>query len=190
MGTPLARLILGLVLLAVTSAPVDAQEPLSASLMRRLAAAADGYRTGDSVYVVAAYRFPHNVLGVFDSQRAADVVRDSAGTGYGRFGPFVTAADFELPTFVQIKHCRPSLICERLLAVPERDVDSVAVVVYRRSGEPFRSVSRGLEVDAVFFTLQAFDVFAVPHYTMLYGPRRVTVMRDSVVALVRASGLR
>jgi hypothetical protein len=163
----------------------------SAPLLRRLAAAADGYRTGAPVYVVASYVSPYDVVGVFST-------RDSAlrARGYDRssavFGPYVTSLDFDRPSaFLPMMHSRPT-IYKLLDSLPqpawwERDIDSVAITVYHRSRGTWHTVHRGLEGDAVFFSLASIDKFALPYYAQLYGPGYADSLRRSLGAYIRTS---
>jgi len=77
---------------------VGAQErPLTPTLLRRLAEAVDGHRTGNPVWVVVEYRFPNRVLAVHDDRLAAtaDSVRLVSGRAdaLGVLGPFVAPPD-------------------------------------------------------------------------------------------------
>jgi len=87
-------------LMVATAVPgvLDAQsQPMTPTLLRRLAEAVDGHRTGTPVWVIAEYRFPNRVFGVVgDRLRASadsadlDLARDR---GVGIFGPFVAPPD-------------------------------------------------------------------------------------------------
>lgn len=87
-----------LMVTAVPPGALDAQSrPLTPTLLRRLAEAVDGHRTGTPVWVIAEYRFPNRVLAVVgDRVRAEadsadlDLARDR---GIGIFGPFVAPRD-------------------------------------------------------------------------------------------------
>jgi len=193
MATSLGRTLLTASVLVFAALPVRAQEPpLSATLLKRLAAAADDYRTGDSVYAVAAYAFPHNLIGVFPNLEQAQAARRRAGMGYGLFGPFVTAQDFgrRIVLLTRPRHCPGTIFpCYDVRSVGEpetpwfaHDIDSVAVTVFHNSGDIWRSVANGLGVDAIFFTLAAFDKFALPYYSRLYGPAQAAALRDSITA--------
>jgi hypothetical protein len=161
---------------------------LSASLLRRLGEAVAGYRTGSPVYVLASYRYPFNVVGVYSTRDSASAARES--TPHSQvFGPYVTPLDFgRASALVPMRHVRPTIwVFDSLpeTAWQEQDVDSVAITVYHRSRRTWHTVSRGLEVDAVFFTLAAIDKFAMPYYANLYGPAYADSLRRTLGAYIR-----
>lgn len=130
----------------------------SASLLRRLAEAADGFRDGESKFVVAARTFPHKVAGVFDTKERADSVLDSLAADplrYEIFGPFLTEPD-------------------SLATGPEEEVVSVSVTM--KSGK-VRTYD-GTKVDALFWSLPAFDKFVAPYLTSVAGPVYAAEQRE------------
>jgi len=148
-----------LIALAATSfallpTPVRAQpdtgRQVSPTLLRALAEAADGYRTGQPVWVVASYAGPPFVVGVYATRdSAARVARDSAGR-YDVFGPYVAAADQPL-------RGTPTLVG--------------AALTFRMPDGRQVSVNIDLtKVDALFLSMSAVDKFAIPYYARLYGP--------------------
>src|SRR5437016_343889 len=73
----------------IQPAPQDTTTRISAGLLRRLAAAADGYRTGEPVWVVASTYEPYQVEGVYPT--VAEANRRSPSIRGGKvFGPYVT----------------------------------------------------------------------------------------------------
>ena len=81
-------------MVALAAAPLPAQDTtISATMLRVLAEAADGFRTGRPIYLVADRRFPHNVAGPFASRREADRIRADSGATFGVFGPYLTRVD-------------------------------------------------------------------------------------------------
>ncbi len=137
----------------VTQAPVPAataqDSTVSATMLRVLAETADEFRTGSPIFLVAAYRFPHRVLGGFAARSAADSARAAAGSGYGVFGPYLTPAD--------------------PIADSAARVVGVQLEIETPSGRKTVRVSPDT-VDAIFFSESAFDKFAVPYYSNVYGP--------------------
>jgi hypothetical protein len=120
-----------------------------ATLLRRLAEAADGYRDGRDKFVVAAQVFPHNVAGVFSSREEADrTARDSAksANGYAVFGPYRTPPDTNV----------------------SREVDDVDSVVTYLKDKTTRTYD-GDEYDALFWSMPAFDKFVAPYLTFVAG---------------------
>jgi hypothetical protein len=130
----------------------------SASLLRRLAEAADGYRDGQPKFVVAAVEFPHKVLGVFDDSLPADSIAQDSSTSslhFKRFGPFVTVLEPGVDTLLD-------------------NVDSV--VVYHRNEGPKRYL--GKDYDALFWGLPAFDKFVAPYLTQVFRAPHADSIRN------------
>jgi hypothetical protein len=121
----------------------------SASLLKRLAEAADGYRDGQDRFVVAAREFPHKVLGVFPTRAQADSIAADSSTGalhYATFGPYRTPPEPNVSPEVD-------------------DVDSV--VAYYSSGAT--ATYDGKTYDALFWGLPAYDKFVAPYLTSVLG---------------------
>jgi hypothetical protein len=142
-------------------APVQALEvsgdtlAKSASLLRRLGEAADGYRDGKDRYIVADRRFPHKVAGIFRTFAEAQSLANARGGSYGAFGPFRTFDD--PPDY----SAGPS--------------DVLEVIVRRKDGERRYSAD---SVDALFWSLSAFDKFVVPYLAVVYGPQYAAQQRE------------
>jgi hypothetical protein len=155
--------------LALLPTPIRAQpdtgRQVSATLLRALAEAADGYRTGQPVWVVASHAGPPYVVGVYPTRdSAARVARESAGRDV--FGPYVTAAD-------QTRPDSPTLVG--------------AVLTFRMPDGRQVPVNIDLKrVDALFLSMSAVDKFVVPYYTRLYGPGYASRVRG----LMAVSGFR
>ena len=159
-----------------TATSSRASTTITATLLRRLAEAVDGHRSGRPMWVVAAYAFPHEVLGVYpDSAKAAEVGRRP---GFHAFGPFAALPDIPRATsyayatqpcvhyYPTVYNCPDTLIP---IGVASTQVESVSVVVYTTGGALHRASFRGADVDAMFFTMSAIDKFVIPYYTLLYG---------------------
>jgi hypothetical protein len=131
----------------------------SASLVRRLAEAADGFRDGKPRYVVAhrkGDRGHHDVLGVFMTFQEADFMARRAGPEYAVFGPFVTLDD-----------------------PPDEsssEEDVVEVIVRKKNGREVRYSADS--VDALFWSLAAFDKFIAPYLTVVDGARYAAEQRE------------
>lgn len=133
--------------------------PEHASLLRRLAEAADGYRDGRPRFVVAGRRFPHPVAGVFEDAEQADSVVRLLGAdtmNYEVFGPYRAVED------------PPQAV--------ERDEEVAKVIVITRGDDT--TTFDGGEVDALFWSLPAFDKFIAPYLTSVGGPRYAAAQRD------------
>ena len=147
-----------LLLIVACAAPLRSQaapqrsqdEPIPAGMLRVLAEAADGFRTGQAVFFVADRRYPYNIAGTFESRPAAEAARADSGSSYGVFGPYTTPAD-------RIADTSPRVIGVRLTLQTAR-------------GRVFRELDP-TKVDAVFLTPSAVDKFLLPYYTSIYGPK-------------------
>jgi hypothetical protein len=163
--SPARAFLLSLLLAGTAPSALPAQDTtaIPASLLRALAEAADVDRTGRPVYLVADRRFPHYVIGRFETRAQAMSLRADSGSAYGVFGPFVTPADPAPPASAS-KVYRVRLFYRNPQGVVRtKDVDPV-------------------EVDALFMTMSAVDKFMVPYYARVYGPEYAARLRDDVVA--------
>lgn len=144
-------------LACATAGDVGSQEPPpSASLLRVLAEAADGYRTGGPIWIVAGYDPPHQVLEVTDNAEGAQAALREAPPGFGLFGPYVTPAD-DVP-YAQLS------VLEVLIIVGPGDTLSLDPAQY----------------DAAFWSLPAIEKFCVPYYARVYGAERAEDMLNQV----------
>jgi hypothetical protein len=144
-----------------TTTPVEQQDTIlkPATLLRRLAEAADGYRDGRDKFVVAAQVFPHKVAGVFSTREEADrVARDSARSPdrYAVFGPYRTPPDMDVSPEVN-------------------DVDSVVTYLKDKTTRTYD----GDEYDALFWSLPAFDKFVAPYLTFVAGADHAQRQREA-----------
>jgi hypothetical protein len=119
----------------------------SASLLRRLAEAADGYRDGEEHFIVAALEFPHEVDTVVATRKEAENIAASRSTEtqhFVAFGPVSTPPDS--------------------LAPESKEVDSV--MVYQSDGTT--KTYYGDRVDALFWGIPAFDKFVAPYLAQVH----------------------
>jgi hypothetical protein len=168
--------------------------PLSAGMLRRLAEAADGYRTGRTVWVVISRLRPFPVAGVFyDSLTAARIARDSGPASWVST-PVQTPPDFpgREQAFLLIKHCPPTYIpCMpnpdllRLLPRTIAEMDSMTLTFYPHSGPPLHDSFRASDVDAVFFSVAALDKFVIRYYSDISGPDVAAELRRSIIGGIR-----
>ncbi|MEP7228529.1 MAG: hypothetical protein ABI785_14280 [Gemmatimonadales bacterium] len=131
----------------------------SASLVRRLAEAADGFRDGRPRWVVIHRRGDkghHDVRGVFMTFKEASFEAERAGPEYAAFGPFVTKDD------------PPDLSSTK--------TDVVEVIVRQKNGVEKRFSADS--VDALFWSLAAFDKFIAPYLTSVDGVRYAAEQRE------------
>jgi hypothetical protein len=151
-----------------------ANKEVPASLLRRLAEAADGIRNGEPIYYVAELapddNAGHDVLGYFESAEHAfkypPVMNNMLLTSgrYMIFGPYRTDDD---PNY------RPKGIKEVIL-VPER-------------GESVRLC--GKKFDCVFWSLSAMDKFVIPYYASVGDLKKAKKVRDDFIEPVSIAGI-
>jgi hypothetical protein len=172
------------VLMSVT-ARLPAQDsmspPIAVSLLKRLGAAVDGYRTGHNVWVVASLQFPHEVAGVFTRAVAADSEVHRRGDQYRRFGPYYAPPDSGLPTVMMVVPCRKNIdsSCTPLDSMPRDSfairptaidsIQSVTLIIQKKSGRTMRTTVGPNDAEAFFLTMSAVDKYLIPYYTQLYG---------------------
>jgi hypothetical protein len=134
---------------------------VSATMLRVLAEAADVYRTGQPVFLVADYRFPHNVLRAFNSKADAERAKADSAT-YGVFGPYVTAQD----------------------PIPDNAPRIVGIRVSKRDnlGRVTTQNIIPAGADALFLSMSAIDKFVLPYYSKIYGPDFAQKLRDKIHA--------
>lgn len=194
---------LALTLILTRSAPVAraafpierwrSEEPMSAGLLRRLAEAADGYRTGERIWIVARTQEPYQIVGIFtDTVEAAQTKATMQGVDF--YGPFLTQRDFNRRVaLVPVRHRPPTIYSLDSLAswrLPPNplfidDVDSIVVLAYDGRTVAWHGSAPGRDIDAVFFTLAAQDKFVFPYYTSVSGLDVALRMRENVVDYIR-----
>jgi len=149
--------------------------PLTAALLRRLGEAADGYRTGRPVYVVACYDDPRDALRVFEREADALEHLARAGDRFGMFGPFATPVDGSA-SGVPVGEAGASLEA-RDGSAPAGEVVEVVLSLRDDAGAETTIRLDGREHDALFWSMSAIDKFAVPYYTRTDGPEYAAEMR-------------
>ncbi len=159
--------VLASLFLTLSPALAPAQQPaIAAPLLRRLAEAADAYRTGRPVYVVAANTPPYDVVGTFEDTTAAKAAAARAGTAYRVYGPYVTPPDRYRGAPAQVLG-----ITVRI----RRDKDTVTVSVDPR------------KYDAMFWTATSLDKFVIPYYAHVYGAEAAAHLEQSYLTDAAAS---
>ncbi len=162
-------------------------------MLKRLAEAVDGHRTGGLVYVVASLAGDHPVAGVFGDRKEADELLQKLGKGYSRFGPFQAPRDADPGYMVGCVHLRYSSMMRpgSDMCVPPpnearvEDITGVSLLLTRANGRlDTLPLPRG--TDVVFLTLNAFDKFAVPYYQRTLGLEGVTELRTGFAAVYQS----
>jgi hypothetical protein len=149
--------------------------PLTAALLRRLGEAADGYRTGRPIYVVACYDDPRDDLRVFE--READALEHLARAGgrFGMFGPFATPAAGSA-SGQRVREAAAALDVPDGSA-PAGEVVEVVLSLRDDAGAERTIRLDGREHDALFWSMSAIDKFAVPYYAGTDGAEYAAEMR-------------
>ena len=185
--SPALRLVL-VTVLALLPARTGAQQDTSfvptPTLLKRIAEALDGNRTGQRVWVVASRDSLNPVRGVLTDRDQALALARRLGPRYGAFGPYQTAR--EPQSAMIVIGCQHdglhSVFAPRCPGglLPALEVDSMTLVLHRRGGGTQRtSISSG--VDAIFLTLPAIDKFAIPYYARVLGLDAAAAMRADIV---------
>jgi hypothetical protein len=170
--------------LAVQTGPLP-----SPVLLKRLAEAVDGHRTGVAVYVVASYDAKDPLIRVFEKRTDAEkMVQDSSRTGrrLDVFGPYRAASE---PTsalvFFGCQHDGRASFWYPGMCPPEAilklsEIESMAISVRLRTGQT-KSFPLQRTADAIFLSLPGFDKFAVPYYARVLGMDAAMTMRQDIV---------
>lgn len=131
---------------------------MTASLLKRVAEAADGYRSGNEIWIVAATKFPHE-LEVFKIDTEAQEYKKQKSRTHEIFGPFMTGS--------------PTAMSSSRSQIKE-------IVVTLKTGKKINIDPN--ECDSLFWSESAFDKFVFPYYSQLYGVEHAAKMRKETVA--------
>lgn len=166
--------------------PSSESEPLPTTVLKRMAEAADGHRTGEMRYFVYSHEFPHDVEGVFESEEEALAAMNELGPDFGML-PILTDRDiprhvdpayerppllilgFDCPWHEPSSLCRQTDYPEAETTIPFDAIDSTRVQVFH-GGDVFREMVFGPgELDALFLSLSALEKFYIPYLARVYG---------------------
>lgn len=167
------------------SAPLEAQRiPVArvpgAIMLKRIAEAVDGDRSGTQVYVVATYDPTFPVIGVFNNPKAAQNLAAKTGPNAAVFGPYQTLPDLTPPSIMGCVHRRSVMKAD--YCVPPRrplkpnDIVGMTLVITRTQGKP-ESLELPPDTDAIFLTLSTIDKFVVPYYLRTFSLAAVSELR-------------
>jgi hypothetical protein len=175
----------GTIEMASGSPDIQIPEKAPATLLRRLAEAADGFRTGEDIWIVADPLYPHTLLGVYPTLAEAERARDSERPSYGVFGPFQTDPSYALSRDVVLLKCKleGSGWCpnHRRSMFDPRDVIEMSIsitlvdttIVYNFSPDT---------IQAWFISMGAIERFVLPYYIRLNGIDWTNAFNDSLAA--------
>lgn len=165
----------------------------SVLLLKRLAEAVDGTRTGAQVWVVGSYAAPHRILGTFETRATAQALADSAGGWFRVFGPYLTQRDpgkfvawlsrceHDGRTSVMDSLLGRTSICPEIPVFRLDDVDGVTISFRLRGTPDVQTIPVRPGTDAVFFTLSALDKFVFPYYVRILGVEETSAMRERII---------
>ena len=133
-------------------------EPLSASLLRRLADVAEAHPTGQPLYFVLRLAPPHDFMGAFASEHEADDTVAQAGAEFAKFGPYTTEAE---------RHAswRSPLV-------------SINLTIRRPPGGLASALVDPAEYDMAVWSISAFDRFVAPYYAHRIGIEATLKLRQ------------
>jgi hypothetical protein len=173
--------LMGLTAFCATLGSQSPQRP-SAVMLKRIAEAVDGNRTGADVYVVASYEPTNPVLGVFDNPKAAADEAARAGALAAVFGPYQTelastGRDVSVCVHDGFRSVMEGARCPKpQKQLRPQDIASMTLVISRTNGERDTiPVPRG--ADAIFLGLPAIDKFVIPYYLRTLGLAAANDMR-------------
>jgi hypothetical protein len=142
------------------------QFPLSATLARRLAEAADGLRNVNQVFFIAGYAFPHPIKDFPDLPSAQTYFSEKgfSENEYSIFGPYKTTDDVE-----------------KLNLTGVENIEKVDLTIHFKNGDQ-QNVSLPGSIDSIFFNLSSFEKFVFPYYCHLYGVEYAKKLRDNLIS--------
>ena len=155
--------------------------PPDAVMLRRIAEAVDGDRSGGQVYVVAGFDPTNPIIGVFNDPKTATGAALKAGNGATVFGPYQSDLDTTIAQTMTCVHIKTSVMYIRCVP-PGRttqfsDIASLTLIFNRTDGGR-DSVPLPQGADAIFVGGPAIDKFVVPYYVGVIGLTQTTDMRN------------
>lgn len=164
----------------------------NALMLKRIAEAVDGNRSGKQVYVVLSGDPLSQPVGVFPDLKEAYAQSKAAGKGAQLFGPYQTELDpgdnvaaciHVVGSRMQTDRCVPPA-----QTIPWGDVRSLSLMITRLDGQR-DSIPLPSSADAVFLSMASIDKFVVPYYARILGLPAVTMMRQDAQRTFSASGV-
>ena len=156
-------------------------------MLKRIAEAVDGDRTGRLVYVVASYEGSNPVLGVFITQKEAEA-NASKDKNAAVFGPYQTLGDSTIAQTVTCVHLNTSVMNIRCVppgrAARFDDITGMTLMVSLADGSRDSiPIPRG--GDAIFVGPAAFDKFVMPYYVRVIGLGPTEQMQNDLLGPVK-----
>ena len=172
----------------------DSTRIMSAALLRRIAEAVDGNRTGEPVFVVVMRQGGYwDVPAAFPTRQAAQgYASDHPGTEW--FGPYISPPDeMGSPQQYLLAGCKhdgtltryycPPRDSLRSGSVPMAQVAEVIITVRTKDGVDHTQHYDPQHADAFFFTMSAIDKFVIPYYTWVYDASYAARLRQQSLDL-------
>lgn len=149
----------------------DPKPPISASLARRLAEAADGFRNTGEVFFIAGYARPHPIKEFPDFNSAKDFFDNNNlnESEFGIFGPYKTIDDLKDSNLIGVEN-----------------IKSVELIIHFDNSET-QNISLPGKIDSIFFNLSSLEKFLLPYYTGLFGVDYAKQIRDNALAQFKAA---
>lgn len=153
--------------------------PANPVMLKRIAEAVDGVRTGKLVYVVVSSEPTSPVLGVFPDFDSAQALATKGDVKAAVFGPYQTIADKTQGTISACVHDRMSSRMQIDRCTPPVDREGVVgmQLVLERSGGARDTIPLSPDADAIFLGMAAIDKFAIPYYVRTIGVADASTMR-------------
>lgn len=155
--------------------------PPTAVMLKRIAEAVDGNRSGRQVYVVLSGEQLSPPVGVYYDPKAAQAAANGAGKGAQVFGPYQTELDpgANVAACVHVTGSRwhTDRCVPPAQTVRWDDVRGLSLQITRMDGKR-DSIPLPPNADAVFLSMASIDKFAVPYYTRMLGLPAATAMRQ------------
>ena len=143
---------------------------MSASLARRLAECADGFRNVGEFFLIAGYKFPHAVRHFNDLASAKKYFSDKmlADEKFGIFGPFESKDELADKDFLTVDN-----------------IAKVDLTVYYKDGQKQHTEFNQC-IDAIFLNLSSFDKFVFPYYCRVYNAEYAGRLREKLIKQYKA----
>jgi hypothetical protein len=182
--------VIGVALIVLVFPPrLVAQEPTRAptvTLLKRVAEAVDGHRTGGDVFVVVNHDSA-TVDAVVPTNREATALANRLGQGHGVVGPVRGSIDLgPMGSYVPSYCVHDGFTSEMRLkicnSVPmlRGEILSMSLVVKMRNGST-RTINLPNGSDAIFLSMSAYDKFVFPYYARIIGVDATAAWRQQMI---------
>jgi hypothetical protein len=174
----------------LTPREAHGQAAPTARVLRRVAEAVDGHRSGKNVWVVVGQLDTAGVIGVYEIRDTAlAALRANQSRRPLLLGPYATLTDGSATSRAFLIGCvhdprsamgPPRQYCPGQV-LPLADIDSLTLTIHKRDGTTL-ALPVPLSVDAMFFSLSSIDKFVLPYYTQVLGAEQSALIRRRIVS--------